>query len=130
MPAFTRRQLLAGASVALGTATAGCSFGLGNPAEDVPVTITNEHSASHTIGVSVDVDEVRVFERRPKLEPEETASGSFENPDESTAARVSAQVESGPSGTKRVGIGAGSGIRSIDVRIAADGTLGIVATRT
>ena len=130
MPPATRRQVLATGATALGTATAGCIAGIEEPEESVDVSIENDDSTAYTIGVSVDIGNVRVFEHRATVEPGVSTGGSFENPEDTTTAAVSAQLESGPEATKSVGVGAGSGIHYIEVRIADDGTLAILAVRT
>jgi hypothetical protein len=130
MPHPTRRQTLHAGATALLTATAGCNFGFGGTAEEVPVNVENADSTPHTVTVSVTDAGTRYFDRRVTVPAGETTSGSFDNPESTVEATVSAQVESGPSAARSLQIGAGSGIRYIQIRVDSRGDLAIGGART
>ena len=129
-PRPTRRALLStGATVAL-LPVGGCLFPVGASAsETIEVTVENQTDEQQSVTVRVTLENRVLLDETATVEAGTSQERSFDNPDESATATVSASTAAGRSTERSVTVGKGTGIRFIDVIVEPD-ELKIQAART
>lgn len=127
---LSRRAVLHAGAVATATGLAGCSLGFGGTNQVVDVTFRNDHDASHRLAVTITFDGSTLLDRTVALDPGETASASFDNPDTAGEAQVTVRRSDGSQTSDAVRVGPGTGIRFVTVEVTADGEVRILAART
>jgi len=107
----------------------GC-LGFGGTAESVDVGVENRDSTARTITVEIQFEVETLLEDTMTVEPSETATTAFENPDTAGEASVAATAATGVEASRTVRVGPGTGIRGITVVVGQDGSLRVGASRT
>jgi microcompartment protein CcmK/EutM len=107
---------------ALGLAAAsGCTLGFGGTSDEVDLLLENGDDTAHRLSVTVSFDGSVLAEETVSLSAGGSARATFENPESTSDAVVTAELDDAGRTQTAVGVGPGTGIRDVYVEVGEDG---------